>query len=64
LLIVNVPVGGRKKKLYAIDETTPANSPVRRPNRLAAAITGIRAIQTVDVGVRYATAFSRAITIT
>ena len=30
----------------------------------AAAITGIRAIQTVDVGVRYATAFSRAITIT
>lgn len=30
----------------------------------AAAITGIRAIQTVDVGVRYATAFSRATSIT
>jgi HK97 family phage major capsid protein len=29
-----------------------------------AAITGVRAIQTVDVGVRYAGAFSRAITIT
>jgi hypothetical protein len=42
LLIVSVPVGGRKKKLYAIDEAIPANSPVRRPNRLAAAITGSR----------------------
>ena len=30
----------------------------------AAAITGIRAIQTVDVGIRYAGAFSRAHTIT
>jgi len=29
-----------------------------------AAITGIRAIQTVDVGIRYAGAFSRATTIT